>query len=150
MQRIREAERGVIYNEYIEKENEILTAVVQRVEGKQVFVELGRTEGLLEASQHIPGEEYAPGDRIKGYVLEVLRTNRGPQVLVSRTHSGLVKRLFELESPEILSGVVQIKAITREAGYRTKMAVWSSDSNVDPIGSCVGPRGSAWRRLFRS
>ncbi len=141
VQRIREAERGVIYDEYIEKENEILTAIVQRAEGKQVFVELSRTEGLLEASQHIPGEDYLPGDRIKVYVLEVLRTNKGPQVLVSRTHSGLVKRLFELESPEILSGVVQIKAITREAGYRTKMAVHSFDPNVDPIGSCVGPKG---------
>ena len=141
VQRIREAERGVIYDEYIEKENEIMTAIVQRVEGKQVFVELSRTEGLLDGSQHIPGEEYAPGDRVKVYVLEVLRTNKGPQVLVSRTHSGLVKRLFEIESPEILSGVVQIKAITREAGYRTKMAVASSDPNVDPIGSCVGPKG---------
>jgi len=141
VQHIREAERGVIYDEYIEKENEIMTAIVQRVEGKQVFVELSRTEGLLDGSQHIPGEEYAPGDRVKVYVLEVLRTNKGPQVLVSRTHSGLVKRLFEIESPEILSGVVQIKAITREAGYRTKMAVASSDPNVDPIGSCVGPKG---------
>ena len=141
VQRIREAERGVIYEEYIEKENEILTAIVQRVEGKQVFVELSRTEGLLDGSQHIPGETYMPGDRIKVYVLEVLRTNKGPQVLVSRTDSGLVKRLFELESPEILSGVVQIKAITREAGYRTKMAVHSSDMNIDPIGSCVGPKG---------
>jgi len=141
VQRIHEAERGVIYDEYVEKENEILTAIVQRVEGKQVFVELSRTEGLLEGSQHIPGEEYAPGDRVKVYVLEVLRTNKGPQVLVSRTHSGLVKRLFELESPEILSGIVQIKAITREAGYRTKMAVFSSDNNIDPIGACVGPKG---------
>ncbi|MEG0145232.1 MAG: transcription termination/antitermination protein NusA, partial [Clostridia bacterium] len=101
VQHIREAERGVIYEEYIEKENEILTAIVQRVENRQVFVELGRTEGLIEPNQQMPGEEYAPGDRIKVYVLEVSKLARGPQVLVSRTHPGLVKRLFEIEVPEI-------------------------------------------------
>lgn len=141
VQRIREAERGVIYDEYIEKENEILTAIVHLVEGKNVFLELGRTEGLLEGPQHMPGEEYHPGDRIKVYVLEVSRTSRDTQVLVSRTHSGLVKRLFEMEVPEIQSGVVQIKSIAREAGYRTKMAVHSTDPRVDPVGACVGPRG---------
>ena len=141
VQHIREAERGVIYEEYIEKENEILTAIVQRVENRQVFVELGRTEGLLEQNQQMPGEEYAPGDRIKVYVLEVSRLARGPQVLVSRTHPGLVKRLFEIEVPEIRSGIVQIKSIAREAGFRTKMAVWSADPMIDPVGSCVGPRG---------
>ncbi len=142
VQRIREAERGVIYEEYIEKENEILTAIVQRIEGKQVFVELGRTEGLLDGPHHIPGEEYAVNDRLKVYVLEVQRTAKGPQVLVSRTQPGLVKRLFEIEVPEIRSGVVQIKSIAREAGYRTKMAVYSTDPMVDPVGSCVGPRGT--------
>ncbi|MDO4547884.1 MAG: transcription termination factor NusA [Clostridia bacterium] len=141
VQHIREAERGVIYEEYIEKENEILTAIVQRVDGKQVYVELGRTEGLLEPNQQIPGEEYRPGDRIKVYVLEVSRIPRGPQVLVSRSHPGLVKRLFEIESPEIKSGLVQIRSIAREAGYRTKMAVFSTDPSIDPVGSCVGPRG---------
>ncbi|MDR3050096.1 MAG: transcription termination factor NusA [Oscillospiraceae bacterium] len=142
VQRIREAERGIIYDEYIEKENEILTAIVQRVEGKFVYVELGRTEGMLEAPQQMPGEEYGVGDRLKVYVLEVQRSARGPQVLVSRTHPGLIKRLFELEVPEIQSGVVQVKSIAREAGFRTKMAVHSTDPLVDPVGSCVGPRGS--------
>ncbi|MBO4885245.1 MAG: transcription termination factor NusA, partial [Clostridia bacterium] len=127
VQKIREAERGNIYNEYIEKENEILTALVQRIEGKEVFVELGRTEGVLEASQQMPGETFKVNDRIKVYVLEVNKTSRGPQIMVSRIHPGLVKRLFEIEVPEIQSGVVQIKSIAREAGSRTKMAVFSTD-----------------------
>ena len=142
VQRIREAERGIIYDEYIEKENEILTAIVQRVEGKNIYVELGKTEGILDPGHHVPGEEYIVNDRLKVYVLEVQRSSKGPQVLVSRTHPGLVKRLFELEVPEIQSGVVQIKSIAREAGFRTKMAVFSADPLVDPVGSCVGPRGS--------
>ena len=141
VQKIREAERGGIYNEYIEKENEILTAVVQRVENKEVYVELGRAEGVLEASQQMPGEVLHPNDRVKVYVLEVNKTNRGPQIMVSRVHSGLIKRLFEIEVPEIQSGVVQIKSIAREAGSRTKMAVFSTDLMVDPVGACVGPRG---------
>ena len=141
VQHLREAERGVIYDEYSQKENEILTAIVQRVENKQVFVELGRTEGLLETSQQMPTEELSVNDRVKVYVLEVSRTGRGPQVFVSRTHPGLVKRLFELEVPEIVTGVVQIKSIAREAGFRTKMAVVSTDPMIDPVGSCVGPRG---------
>ncbi len=147
MQRIREAERGIIYDEYIEKENEILTAIVQRVEGKSVYVELGKTEGVIEASGMMPGEEYSVNDRIKVYVLEVARTSKGPQVLVSRTHPGLVKRLFELESMEIQTGIVQIKSIAREAGSRTKMAVYSVDPMVDPVGSCVGPRGMRVERV---
>ncbi len=141
VQHIREAERGVIYDEYIEKENEILTAIVQRVENGRAFVELGRTEGVLETAQQMPGEEVNVGDRLKVYVLEVTKVTRGPQVMVSRTHPGLVKRLFEIEVPEIRSGVVQIKSIAREAGFRTKMAVFSTDQNIDPVGSCVGPRG---------
>lgn len=147
VQRIREAERGIIYDEYIEKENEILTAIVQRVESKNVYVELGKTEGVIDPNGHMPGEEYNVNDRLKVYVLEVQRTTRGPQVLVSRTHPGLVKRLFELESPEIQSGTVQIKSIAREAGSRTKMAVFSSDPMIDPVGSCVGPRGSRVERV---
>lgn len=147
VQRIREAERGIIYDEYIEKENEILTAIVQRVENKSVYVELGKTEGVIEAGGMMPGEEYSVNDRIKVYVLEVQRTTKGPQVLVSRTHSGLIKRLFELESPEIQSGIVQIKSIAREAGSRTKMAVFSVDPMVDPVGSCVGPRGTRVERV---
>lgn len=141
VQHIKEAERGVIYEEYIEKENEILTAIIQRIENRQVYVEIGRTEGVLEPSQQMPGEEYSVNDRLKVYVLEVTKINRGPQVLVSRTHPGLVKRLFEIEVPEIRSGVVQIKSIAREAGYRTKMAVHSTDPLIDAVGSCVGPRG---------
>ncbi|MDL2318289.1 transcription termination factor NusA [Eubacteriales bacterium OttesenSCG-928-A19] len=147
VQRIREAERGIIYDEYIEKENEILTAIVQRVEGKSVYVELGKTEGVIEGSGMMPGEEYSPGDRIKVYVLEVQRTSKGPQIVVSRTHPGLVKRLFELESTEIQNGIVQIKSIAREAGSRTKMAVHSIDPMVDPVGSCVGPRGTRVERV---
>ena len=141
VQHLREAERGVIYDEYSQKENEILTAIVQRVENKQVYVELGRTEGVLEPSQQMPTEELNVDDRIKVYVLEVSRMGRGPQVFVSRTHPGLVKRLFELEVPEIVTGVVQIKSIAREAGFRTKMAVISTDPLIDAVGSCVGPRG---------
>ena len=141
VQHLREAERGVIYEEYSQKENEILTAIVQRVENRQVYVELGRTEGLLDQSQQMPTEELSVNDRIKVYVLEVSRTGRGPQVIVSRTHPGLVKRLFELEVPEIVTGVVQIKSIAREAGFRTKMAVMSTDPLIDAVGSCVGPRG---------
>jgi len=146
MQRIREAERGKVYDEYIEKENEILTAVVQRVEPKVVYVELGRTEGVLEYNEFIPGEEYHIDDHLKVYILEVHRSGhegpRGPQVRVSRVHPGLVKRLFEMEVPEITSGVVQIKSIAREAGSRTKMAVYSIEPIVDPVGACVGQRGS--------
>jgi len=146
IQRIREAEQGKIYDEYSEKENEILTAIVQRVETNAVYVELGRTEGILERSEWIPSEEYHTDDHIKVYVLEVNRSGRemirGPQVRVSRVHPGLVKRLFEMEVPEIAAGVVQVKSIAREAGSRTKMAVYSTDAVIDPVGACVGPRGN--------
>ena len=146
LQKLREVERGKIYDEFIEKENEILTGIVERVDAKAVYVELGRTEGVLESSEFMPGEEYRPGDHIKVYVLQVYRNNRdanrAPQVAVSRIHTGLVKRLFEMEVPEIATGVVQIKSIAREAGSRTKMAVASMDAMIDPVGACVGPRGS--------
>jgi N utilization substance protein A len=147
VQRIREAERGVIFEEFVEKENEVLTAIVQRAEKNGVYVELGRTDGLIAANETIPGEEYNTSDRIKVYVLEVRKTNKGPQVLVSRTHPGLVKRLFELEVPEIQSGVVQIKSIAREAGFRTKVAVHSTDSQVDAVGACVGQKGIRVERI---
>lgn len=147
VQRIREAERGVIYEEYVEKENEVLTAIVQRVEKGNAYVELGRTDGLLTANEMIPGETYENSDRIKVYVLEVRKDNKGPQVLVSRTHPGLVKRLFELEVPEIQSGVVQVKSIAREAGFRTKVAVHSTDPQVDAVGACVGQRGARVERI---
>lgn len=153
VQRIREAERGKIYDEYIEKENEILTAIVQRVEPKAVYVELGRTEGVMEASEFMPGEEYREDDHIKVYVLKVHRSgaesSRNPQVYVSRIHPGLVKRLFEMEVPEIATGFVQIKAIAREAGSRTKMAVHSVEPMIDPVGACVGPRGSRVENVVR-
>ena len=145
-QRIQDVEKGKIYGEYIEKENEILTGIVERVDAKGVYVELGRTHGFLDVSEYMPGEEYRPGDHIKVYVLQVYRANkdaaRTPQVAVSRIHPGLVKRLFEMEVPEIATGVVQIKSIAREAGSRTKMAVASTDAMIDPVGACVGPRGS--------
>lgn len=146
VQRIREAERGKIYDEYIEKENEILTAIVQRVEPKAIYVELGRTEGIMEQSEFMPNEEYRDDDHIKVYVLKVHRSgpesSRNPQVYVSRIHPGLVKRLFEMEVPEIATGLVQIKSIAREAGSRTKIAVYSVEPMIDPVGACVGPRGS--------
>ena len=147
VQRIREAERGVIYDEYVEKENEVLTAIVQRVEKSGAYVELGKTDGLLAPNEMIPGESFESNDRIKVYVLEVRKTNKGPQVLVSRTHPGLVKRLFELEVPEIQSGIVQIRSIAREAGFRTKVAVSSNDAQVDPVGACVGQRGIRVERI---
>ncbi len=147
VQRIREAERGKVYEDFIEKENEILTAIVQRTESKAIYVELGRTDGIMEASEWMPGEEYEVNDHIKVYVLQVQRSmheggNRAPQVKVSRIHPGLVKRLFEMEVPEIAGGIVIIKSIAREAGSRTKMAVYSTDPLIDPVGACVGPRGS--------
>ena len=157
VQKIREAERGKVYDDFIEKENEILTAIVHSVdpETKDVYVELGKTEGVLEPSQQMASDVYAPGERFKVYVLEVVADRRlarpgakhGPQVSVSRIHPGLVKRLFELEVPEIQSGIVQIKSISREAGSRTKMAVHSTDPMIDPVGSCVGPRGQRVDRV---
>ncbi len=157
VQKIREAERGKVYDDFIEKENEILTAIVHSVdpETKDVYVELGKTEGVLEPGQQMATDVYAPGERFKVYVLEVVADRRlarpgakhGPQVSVSRIHPGLVKRLFELEVPEIQSGIVQIKSISREAGSRTKMAVHSTDPMIDPVGSCVGPRGQRVDRV---
>ena len=147
MQRIREAERGIIYDEYIEKENEVLTAIIQRAEKNCVYLELGKTDGILLQNEMIPSETYVNSDRIKVYVLEVRKENKGPQVVVSRTHPGLVKRLFELEVPEIMSGVVLIKSIAREAGFRTKIAVYSTDPQVDAVGSCVGQRGARVERI---
>ncbi len=140
VQSIRELERGGVYEEYSEKENEILTAIVQIVEPERAFVELGKAQGVLERSQMMPGEEVRPGDRLKVYVLEVSKSQRGAQVRVSRTHTGLIKRLFEVEVPEIRSGEVIIKAIAREAGSRTKMAVSTTSKDIDPVGACIGPQ----------
>jgi len=147
IQGIREAERGIIYEEFTSKEHEILTGVVSHIEPRNGAVSIRissnseYTEAMLAPNERIKTENLTEGDRIKVYVVEVRNSTRGPQVLISRTHPGLVKRLFELEVPEIYDGTVEIKSIAREAGSRTKMAVWSSDENVDPIGSCVGPKG---------
>lgn len=142
MQRIKEAERGIIFDEFYNKESDIVTGIVQRSERKNVIIDLGRAEATLGTTEQTPGEEYRFNDRIKTYVIEVKKTTKGPQIMVSRTHPGLVKRLFELEVPEIHEGVVEIKSIAREAGSRTKIAVFSRDENVDPVGACVGQKGS--------
>lgn len=141
VQRIREAERNIIYDEFSGREQDIVTGVVRRTEMKTVFIDLGRTEAILAPSEQVSTEVYRQGDRIKTYILEVRKTTKGPQILVSRTHPGLVRRLFELEVPEIHDGIVEIKAVAREPGLRSKIAVYSHDQNVDPIGACVGPRG---------
>ena len=147
IQGIREAERGIIYEEFTSKEHEILTGVVSHIEPRNGSVSIRissnseYTEAMLAPNERIKTEALREGDHIKVYVVEVRNSTRGPQVLISRTHPGLVKRLFELEVPEIYDGTVEIKSIAREAGSRTKMAVWSADPDVDPIGSCVGPKG---------
>lgn len=147
VQRIREAERGIIYDQYAEKENEVLTAIVHRIERGNVYVELGRAEGIIPVSETVYTEQYNINDRIKVYVLEVKKTNKGPQIIVSRTHPSLIKRLFELEVPEIRQNVVQIKSIAREAGGRTKIAVWSDEKDIDPVGACVGHKGTRIERV---
>ena len=147
IQGIREAERGLVYDEFTSKEHELLTGVVSRIDPRtgsatiKISSNAEFTEAILLPQERIRGEELREGDRIKVYVVEVRRSTRGPQVLISRTHPGFVKRLFEMEVPEIFDGTVEIKSIAREAGSRTKMSVWSSDENVDPIGACVGTRG---------
>lgn len=141
VQRIREAERGIIYEEFSNRESDILTGIVQRIEQKNVFIDLGKAEAILAPSEQIPFEQYKHGDRIKSYIIEVKKTTKGPQILVSRTHPGLLKRLFELEVPEIHDGIVEIKSVAREPGMRSKIAVFSKDEDVDPVGSCVGHKG---------
>ena len=146
-QRIREAERGMIYNEFLNKENDIIPGIVQRVEKKKIMVDIGKTEAMLLPQEQVAADKYEYGQRIKVYVVEVQKTTKGPQIIISRTHPGLVRRLFELEVPEIQGGVVEIKSISREAGSRTKIAVSSNDPNVDPIGACVGPRGTRVQKI---
>jgi N utilization substance protein A len=147
IQGLREAERGLVYDEFNSKQHEILTGVVTRIDPRNgnVSLRIGTgtesTEALLMSGEQVPGEIMVEGMHVRVYVVDVRRSTRGPQVLISRTHPGLVKRLFELEVPEIFDGIVEVKAIAREAGSRTKMAVWSSDPNIDPIGACVGPKG---------
>ena len=139
MQRLREAERGIVYDEYMNRKADIVTGIVQRVEGRNVFVDIGRAEALLMPTEQMPTEEYNYGDTLRAYIIEVKRTARGPQILLSRTHPELLKKLFELQVPEMQEGVVEIKSIAREAGSRSKVAVYSSEERVDPIGACVGP-----------
>jgi len=141
VQRIREAERNIIYEQFANREGDIISGVVQRIEQKNAFIELGKTEAILTPTEQIPGETYAPGDRVKAYIVEVKKTTKGPQIFVSRTHPGLLKRLLELEVPELQEGVVELKSVAREAGYRSKIAVYSREENVDPVGACVGPKG---------
>lgn len=141
VQRIREAERGIIYEEFSNRESDILTGIVQRIEQKNVFIDLGKAEAILAPSEQIAGEAYKHGDRLKTYIIEVKKTTKGPQIMVSRTHPGLLKRLFELEVPEIHDGIVEIKSVAREPGLRSKIAVHSRDEDVDPVGACVGHKG---------
>lgn len=141
LQKIREEERKVLYDEYYGKEKEVVTGIVQRVMGKNVSINLGKADAILSENEQVKGEEFKPTERIKVYILEVKDTPKGPRILVSRTHPGLVKRLFESEVAEVQDGTVEIKSIAREAGSRTKIAVWSNDPDVDPVGACVGMKG---------
>lgn len=142
IQRLREAERSIVYDEFYNRTDDIITGLIQRIENKNVYVDLGKAEAILPASEQIPTETYTVGQRIKCYVVEVRKTTKGAQILVSRTHPGLLKRLFELEVPEIYEGVVELKSVAREPGRRSKIAVYSRDENVDSVGACVGPKGS--------
>ncbi|SEK80525.1 NusA antitermination factor [Carnobacterium iners] len=141
MQRVREAERNIIYNEFITYENDIMQGIVERQDHRYIYVNLGKIEAVLSKQEQIPNEVYKPHDRIKVYVTKVENTSKGPQIFVSRSHPDLLKRLFEQEVPEIYDGIVEIKSIAREAGDRAKVAVMSRDENIDPVGTCVGPKG---------
>lgn len=141
-QRIREAERNLVLAEFMDKKGALTTGIIQRVENRNVIVNIGKTDAIMPQKEQIPGEYYKPGNRIRVFVLNVKETTRLPQVIVSHAHAEIVRELFELEVPEIEDGIVEIKSISREAGYRTKIAVWSNDSEVDSVGACIGPRGS--------
>ncbi|MCJ7426089.1 MAG: transcription termination factor NusA [Dehalococcoidales bacterium] len=149
LQRLHEAEHSAIFEEYSDKEGDIVTGVVQRMEPRQLFVDLGRAEAILPAAEQVRNERYRIGQRLRVYLLEVVRTSRGPQVVVSRSHPDLLRRLFELEVPEVLSGVVEIKAVAREAGYRSKIAVAARQEGIDPVGCCVGLRGIRIQNIMR-
>src|SRR3954466_3361555 len=146
-QRIREAERDRKFEEYANREGDIVTGIIQQTASRYTLLDLGRVEALLPQAEQVQFERPVPGDRVKAYIVEVRKTAKGPQIVVSRTHPGLIKRLFELEVPEIADGVVEIKACAREPGHRTKIAVWSNDHNVDPVGACVGARGGRVRMV---
>lgn len=142
VQRIREAERDILYQEFADRLGEVVTGIVQRTEKRNVLVAINKAEAILPPQEQMPGDEYRFGDRLKLYVLDVRKTSRQPQIVVSRTHPGLLRRLFEMEVPEIHEGVVELKSVAREAGLRSKVAVAARDPNVDPVGACVGHRGS--------
>ena len=146
-QRIREVERDQKYEEYAGREGDIVTGIIQQSDNRYTLLDLGKVEALLPQAEQVPYERYEHGARLKAYIVEVRKTTKGPQIVVSRTHPGLIKRLFELEVPEIGSSVVEIKACAREPGHRTKIAVWSNDPNVDPVGACVGARGARVRMV---
>ena len=142
-QRIREAERNLVLNEFMDKKGTLITGIIQKVDDRRnVIVNIGKTDAIMPRKEQIPGEYYKPGNRIRVFVLNVKETTRLPQVIVSHAHAEIVRELFELEVPEIEDGIVEIKSISREAGYRTKIAVWSNDPEVDSVGACIGPRGS--------
>jgi N utilization substance protein A len=147
LQRIREAERELKYEEYAGREGDIVTGIIQQSDSRYTLLDLGRVEALLPQAEQVPYERPEPGTRLKAYIVEVRRTAKGPQIVVSRTHPGLVLELFKLEVPEIADGIVEIKACAREPGHRTKIAVWSNDGNVDPVGACVGARGARVRMV---
>jgi len=147
LQRIREAERDLKYEEYAGREGDIVTGIIQQSDNRYTLLDLGKVEALLPQAEQVPYERYEHGARLKAYIVEVRKTTKGPQIVVSRTHPGLIKRLFELEVPEISSGVVELRAAAREPGHRTKIAVWSNDNNVDPVGACVGARGARVRMV---
>ncbi|MHB8670860.1 MAG: transcription termination factor NusA [Acidimicrobiales bacterium] len=147
VQRIREAEREMKYEEYAGREGDIVTGIIQQNDQRYTLLDLGRVEALLPQAEQVPYERYEHGARLKAYIVEVRKTSKGPQIVVSRTHPGLIKRLFELEVPEISDGIVELRAVAREPGHRTKIAVWSNDSNVDPVGACVGARGARVRMV---
>jgi N utilization substance protein A len=147
LQRIREAERELKYEEYAGREGDIVTGIIQQSDSRYTLLDLGRVEALLPQAEQVAYERPDPGTRLKAYIVEVRRTAKGPQIVVSRTHPGLILELFKLEVPEIADGIVEIKACAREPGHRTKIAVWSNDQNVDPVGACVGARGSRVRMV---
>ena len=147
MQRIREAERSLIYDEFLERAEDIVTGVINRKEGKNIIVDLEKIESFLPSNEQVQSENYRIGARMKFYIIEVKKTSRGPRIVLSRSHPGLVKRLFELEVPEVHDGFVTIKAIAREPGARTKIAVESRDAKVDPVGSCIGNKGARVRHI---
>lgn len=141
-QRVREAERGIIYSEFVDREDDIMTGIVERKDSRFIYVSLGKIEALLSQNEQMPNETYEPHDRIKVYITKVEKTTKGPQIFVSRTHPGLLKRLFEIEVPEIYDGTVEIKSVAREAGDRSKISVHTDNPEVDPVGACVGPKGA--------